>query len=154
MKLFIYKKDGKLYPCTSEDKDKIGKMPVGEPCMISYTSIRNPRHHRLYMKFIDVVYQNVPESLEYVEHPKTKVMVKRWPTKDNFRKQMEMYAGYYEETVTMKGELQLQPKSIRYEKLDETAFSELHTNVKNVIGRIILPEMDMETVEQEIEPFY
>ena len=154
MKLFVYKQSGKLTPCTSDDKEKMGKMPKAEPFMISYIKVRNPRLHRLYFAFLDKVYTNIPETLEYVEHPKTGLVVKRWPEPVNFRKQMEIYAGHYTESITMKGELRLEAKSIKYEELDDIAFSDLYTGVKNVIGRIILPKMDMKLVEKEIEPFY
>ena len=143
MKLFVFKSGSKLIPCTSEDKEKIGNMPVGEPFQIRYVEIRNVRHHRLYFAFINKVFQNLPEKFD-----------KNWPDVDSFRRSMQMYAGYYDETISLKGETHLQPKSIAFDKLDEMAFSELHTKVKNVIGKNILPEIDMDIVEKEIEPFY
>ena len=143
MKLFVYKQSGKLTPCTSEDKEKMGKLPKGEPFEIKYTEIRNVRHHRKYFQFIKTVYDNLPEKFD-----------RHWPDVDSFRRTMQMYAGYYDETISLKGEAHLQPKSIAFDKLDETAFSELHSKVKNVIGKHILPDMDMEIVEREIEQFY
>lgn len=143
MKFNVYKKDGKLYPCSDKDKEAVNKLPVGEPIQIKYVEIRNPRHHGKYFAFINKVYENLPEKFE-----------RNWPDVDSFRRSMQMYAGYYEETISLKGETHLQPKSIAFDKLDEMAFSELHSKVKNVIGKHILPEMDMETVEKEIEPFY
>jgi len=143
MKINVFKSGSKLVPCTSEDKDKIGKLPKAEPIQIKYIEIRNPRHHRKYFAFIKKVYDNLPEQFD-----------KNWPDAGSFRRSMQMYAGYYEETISLKGETHLQPKSIAFDKLDEMAFSELHTRVKNVIGKHILPEMDMETVEREIEQFY
>ena len=143
MKLFVFKSGSKLIPCTSEDKDKIANMPVGEPFQIRYVEIRNVRHHRLYFAFINKVFQNLPEKFD-----------KNWPDVESFRRSMQMYAGYYDETISLKGETHLQPKSIAFDKLDETAFSELHSKVRNVIGKHILPEMDMEVFDREIEQFY
>ena len=143
MKLFVFKSGSKLVPATSEDKEKIRKLPSGQPFQISYVEIRNVKHHRLYFQFIKTVYENLPEKFD-----------KNWPSVESFRRSMQMYAGYYEETISLKGERHLQPKSIAFNKLDETAFSELHSKVKNVIGRHILPEMDMDIVETAIEQFY
>ena len=143
MKLFVYKQSGKLTPCTSDDKEKMGKLPKGEPFEIKYVEIRNVRHHRKYFAFIKTVYDNLPEKFD-----------RHWPDVDSFRRTMQMYAGYYDETISLKGETHLQPKSIAFDKLDEMAFSELHTKVKTVLGKHILPDMDMEVVEREIEQFY
>ena len=143
MKFFAFKQSGRLVPCTSEDKEKFDKLPKREPFQLKYVEVRNVRHHRLYFQFIKTVYENLPEKFD-----------NHWSDVDSFRRAMQMYAGYYDETLSLKGERHLQPKSIAFDKLDETAFSELHTKVKNVIGKHILPEIDMDIVEKEIEPFY
>lgn len=136
MKFWVNKKDGKLWPHKVEDQIKMNKLPL-EPILIKYTKVRNPKHHRLYFAFIGAVYHNLPEKFD-----------NHWPDKRSFRKSMEMYAGYYTETVSLKGERHLQPKSIAYEKLDEMGFKELHNKVKNVIGEHIMPYV--EDVENEI----
>ena len=143
MNFYAYKINGTLKPATDADKQKVDKIAVGEPVRIKYTRIRNPRLHGKYFAFIGKVWDNLPEKYENY-----------WPTKRSFRKAMEMYAGHFEETVTLKGERRLEAKSIAYDKLDDVAFGELFTGVKNVIGKHILPDMDMNIVENEIEPFY
>lgn len=154
MKFWAFKNKGKLQPATDEDKQKVDKIAVGEPVMLKHVKVRNPRHHRLYFAFVHKVYENIPHDMEYTKHPETGEEVKRWPEPENFRKQMEMYAGYYTESITLKGELRLEPKSIKYEELDEMGFKELHKNVKRVIGKRILPSIDTEIVDQEIAQFY
>ena len=143
MKFFAYKQNGKLIPSSQGDKEKVDKLPSGSPIQLKYVEIRNVKHHRLYFAFINKVFENLPEKFD-----------KNWPDVDSFRRSMQMYAGYYDETISLKGETHLQPKSIAFDKLDETAFSELHSKVKNVIGKHILPEMDMELFEKEINQFY
>lgn len=143
MKFFAFKQSGRLVPCTSEDKEKFDKLPKGEPFQLKYVEVRNVRHHRLYFQFIKTVYENLPEKFD-----------NHWSDVDSFRRAMQMYAGYYDETLSLKGERHLQPKSIAFDKLDETAFGELHSKVKNVIGKHIMPDMDMEIVETAIEQFY
>jgi hypothetical protein len=143
MKFWTVKQSGKLIPADVEDQIAMNKLPVGEPLLIKYVQVRNGKHHRKYFKFMAVVYENLPEHLEG-----------NYPTVDSFRKAMEMYAGHFVETITLRGERQLQPKSIKYEELDEMAFSDLHNGVKNVIGKWILKDVDMDIFEKEIERFY
>lgn len=141
MKFWAQKNNGKLFPHKVEDQIKMNKLPL-QPVLITYTKVRNPKHHRKYFAFLHKVYENLPERFE-----------NNWPSFDSFRKAMQMYAGYFEETVTLKGERQLQPKSIKFEELDEMGFSELHKKVKNVIGKHIMPYVG--DVEQEIaDRFY
>jgi hypothetical protein len=143
MKVWVFKSGSKLVPCTSDDKDKIAKLPKGEPFMISYTKVRNPYHLRKYFAFLKAVYNNLPERYE-----------ENFPDFESFRKSVQMYAGYYTETISLKGERLLMPKSIAYNELDEMAFSDLHSKVKTFIGTKLLPEFDMQAVEREIDDFY
>lgn len=141
MTFYAYKYNGSLKPATDEDKQKVNKISVGQPVRLKHIRMRNPRLHRKYFAFIGKVWENLPEKYD-----------KHWPTKRSFRKAMEMYAGHFEETVSLKGERMLQPKSIAYGELDDIEFGELFKNVKAVIGKHILP--NIEDFESEIEQFY
>lgn len=140
MKFWVQKHNGKLWPHNIEDQIKVNKLPL-DPVLMRYTQVRNPKLHRKYFAFINKVYHNLPEKFD-----------DNWPTQRSFRKEMEMHAGHYEMTVNLKGERSMQPKSISYEDLDEMAFQDLYTGVKNVIGRHIMPYV--EDVEQELANFY
>jgi hypothetical protein len=152
MKIWLQRKGSALVPYHSEDHDLVAKLP-SEPFMVTYTRVRSPRHHRKYMKFISVVFDNLPESIEYYVDEKTGLMTKRWPDVNSFRKMMECYSGHYTETISLKGERHIQPKSIRYEELDETEFIELHDKVKAFISTRIIPEMDVDVYERELSEF-
>lgn len=143
MRFYGYKYNGKIVPCTDEDKEKFNKLNNGKPLLFEHKRVRNELLHRKYFAFIGKVWDNLPEKYD-----------KHWPTKRSFRKAMEMYAGHFEETVSLKGERMLQPKSIAYGELDDIEFGDLFNGIKNVIGKHILPEMDMELVEKEISQFY
>lgn len=143
MKLWVYKNNGALKPATKEDSEKYNKLANGKPIMMERKRIRNPKLHRKYFAFIGKVWENLPEKFD-----------KHWPTKRSFRKAMECYAGHFTETITLKGERLIQPKSIAYGELDDIEFGELYKGVKSVIGKHVLPEIAMETVEQEIAQFY
>lgn len=142
MKFWAQKKSGKLFPYKVEDQVKINKLPL-EPILITYTKVRNPEHHRKYFAFIDAVYRNLPERFD-----------NHWPDRESFRKGMQMYAGYFVETVTLKGERHLQPKSIKFEELDEMGFTDLHNKVKDVIGKYIMPYVEDVNAESQIASFY
>ena len=58
---------------------------------------------------------------------------------------MQMYAGYYDIFVSLKGEKMFMPKSIAYEHLDEDQFRELITNIKHILRTHIF---DPETLEK------
>jgi hypothetical protein len=139
MKFLAYKHDDVLMPYDEEALEAIKKLPK-EPIMISYTKVRSPQLHRWYFKFISVVYENLPESFDG-----------KYPNKETFRKQMEMYAGHFETTINLKGEEMIMPKSIAFDKLDDIEFRDLITNIKNLIGKHIMPTME---IENEVNQFY
>lgn len=143
MKVWTYKLGDKLVPATQDDKEQFMNLPNGEPFMIKYVKVRNPSHLRKYFAFLKAVYDNLPEKFD-----------KNWPDFESFRKGVQMYSGYFTETVSLKGERLLIPKSIAYNELDETAFSELHNKVKTFIGTRIIPEMDEDIFEREIQSYY
>lgn len=152
MKLWVVKNDSRLTSYTSDDKECMDKLAVNVPILISHIRVRSPRFHRLYFKFISLVYKNLPESITEFEDPETGEIRDRYPTADSFRKRMEMLAGHYEITISLEGVEELNPKSIKYEKLDDIEFRDLYVGVKNVIGKRILPYV--ETFVEEIERFY
>lgn len=140
MKFWVQKKSGKLWPYKVEDQIKMNKLPL-EPILVKHTKIRNPRLHRKYFAFIRAVYHNLPEKYN-----------QNWPTQRSFRKSMEMYAGHYEEVISLKGERMLHPKSIAYESLDGHRFEELYEEVRRIIAKHIVPWVD--DIENEIGSFY
>lgn len=142
MKITLLKYENSLKADTSEAEDQLAKIGNMERVNCNVQKIRNPQLHRKYFAFINIVWENLPEHLE--EH---------FPSKDTLRKSLQMYAGHYDECVSLKGQRILMPRSIAYNELDELQFKELYDAVLQVVRKHIIPELDDSTINK-MEEFY
>ncbi len=132
----VFKKDSKngLIPC-SEDAMKLwDKIPDDSYALVEYVRKRNYENHKRFMVLIDVTFE-IQDSQE---------------NKEIWRQHIQMLAGHFETIIfeDVDGNITTQywPKSIAYEKLDETEFQEL-------FGRVIQAFLDRYgkgTTEQEL----
>ena len=109
MKLWLIKTDKGFLPLYDIDKDVADKIPLMEENLFEIKRVRNSKHHRKYFSMVKMCFDNQDEFSEI----------------DTFRKVNEMRAGYYEIVNTDKGVMHW-PKSIAFEKLDQTDFEELY----------------------------
>ena len=128
MKIFVFKSGSKLVPSTSEDKEKIGKMPKGEPFEIQWKRQRNPKFHRKFMALIQFAWENKPESMDG-----NYKMTKNFD--DDFRKDIIKFAGYYTCHVNFRGDKEYHAKSIAFDNMNEYEFEELYSACIDVIIR-------------------
>lgn len=134
MRVFVYKSDGKLSGATSEDKDKIAKMPVGEPFEIEYKQRRNPKFNAKYWALIRLFLDNIPESFQKdLQNHQFQIR-----NKDDAHFYMKLKTGYIEKKfVDKKGNVAWVPKSIAFDKMDEMEFSEFYSKAVDVVCGII-----------------
>ena len=128
MKLFVFKSGSKLVPATSEDKEKIGKMPKGEPFRIEWKRQRNPKFHRKFFALMQFAWENKPESMDSY-FPASKNVP------DEFRQEIIMRAGYYTQHTNFKGVKEYRAKSISFANMSEDEFEELYSACIDVIIR-------------------
>ena len=126
MKLFVFKSGSKLVPCTSEDKDKIAKMPSGSPFEIEWKRQRNPKFHRKFWALMQFAWEHKPEWMDS-NFPTSKNVP------DEFRREIVKRAGYYVEYTNFKGVKEFNAKSIAFDKMDESEFEELYSACIDVI---------------------
>ena len=126
MKLFVFKSGSKLVPATSEDKDKVSKMPKGEPFEIQWKRQRNPKFHRKFMGLIQFAWDNKPESMDN-NYQKSKNF------DDNFRKDIIKKAGYFTCHINFKGVKEYNAKSISFDNMNQDEFEELYSACIDVI---------------------
>ncbi len=138
MKLQLTKKNLSLVAEYNSDYDKIKKLKEGHEYSVTVKQIRNPRFHRKYFAMIKMVYDNW-------DNPTNRPM-------EDFRKDLQIRAGYYYEDIDLDGVVTIKSKSIAFENLDEIEFNELYERVKDVISEYF--GLDNPIIEQNIERYY
>ena len=131
---------GFLVPETDADYDAKAKLKIGETYSAEIRLVRNPEFHRLYFQMLRTAWDFLPDAIR----------TERFHgSQEAFRKCMEITAGYYEEFYSPRFNDWVQgPKSIAFEKLDETGFRELYNGVRAVLDKILTRYISQETFEQ------
>lgn len=76
---------------------------------------------------------------------------------DNFRDEVTIGAGYYEQVWSIGGILKLIPKSISFSKMDEAEFEKVYSNTIDYILWHVLPKHDRKSLieaEEKIMAFF
>jgi len=138
MELFVVKTiNGLLKPAFDEDKEKFSQFPKDGYFEIKYTKKRNVRFHRKFFALLKIAYENQSDYrlMEYL------------------RRDLIITSGHYEEVVNaITGEVYKIAKSISFSNMDETEFSLIYNDVKDVIVRWL--GIDNETLETEIAQYF
>ena len=109
MKIQLVKTPFGLKPVSDEDIKRLKKIEEGEVIVAEYTKSRNYRFLKKYMALIQLMWEN--DSLNL--------------TRERYRKEMEIAAGYFEAYEGYNGELRREPKSISFGKMEEEEFEQL-----------------------------
>jgi len=128
MKLTLYNTPTGLKPCYDSDFEEKKKLKIGQYYTAEIRMVRNIDFIRKYFALINYAWEYLPkEQVAGFKH-----------NKELFRKYCEVAAGYsdlfYSPSLRKWVEV---PKSISFDKMDETEFSELYEGVKGIIWRII-----------------
>lgn len=135
MKLKLLNTVQGLKPMYDEDFDEKKKLKIGEVYTAEVKKARNIQFHRKYFALINCAWEYQNEKV--VNHFNNSV--------DAFRKTVEIAAGWYEPIYLIrKKEWSQAPKSIAFDKMDETEFMDLYDNVKRVLFQMFLRYIDEE----------
>lgn len=116
-----------LVPADTRAAEWFGKVRMGQPVTASVRLPRNGKFHRKFFAMLDVAYSNH-------DWPEIETKFGRVRTSlEMFRRYVIVKAGHYEADMTPHGEIRVVPKSIAWAKMDEAEFSQLYSDVLDVI---------------------
>jgi hypothetical protein len=123
----------------------IQKMKVGELAHSDFRRVRNYKFHKKYFALIGFAFDMWEPSgeLTYQGQPVQK-------TKERFRKDVAILAGFFETTINIRGEVRLEAKSISFAQMDEIEFEILYSATIDVILSRILTRYSKEQLENTI----
>ena len=138
MKILVVKTiNNLLKPAYDSGLEAFAWIPKGEIVQIEYVKKRNIKFHRKFFSLMKLAFinQDVYDSM------------------DEMRYDITMTAGFTDEiTNKITGEITTRAKSISFDSMDETEFSELYTKTKDVICKWI--GISNEDLEEEIEQYF
>lgn len=116
-----------LVPADAKSAEWFAKVRMGQPVTASVRLPRNGKFHRKFFGMLDVAYSN--HDWPELETKFGKVRT----SAEMFRRYVIVKAGHYEADMTPHGEIRVVPKSIAWAKMDEAEFSQLYSDVLDVI---------------------
>jgi len=126
-----------LKPAFDDDLDKFKKLPKDGYFEIKYTSKRNVKFHRKFFSLINLCYENQSD----------------YRLIDDLRRDLLITSGHYDEVVNkLTGEVYKIAHSLQFQKMDETEFSKVYEDVKEVIIKWL--GIDNESLEIELLQYF
>jgi hypothetical protein len=142
MKLYLRNTETGLIPLYDSDLYERKKLKIGEDYEVEIHKARNIQFHKKYFALIKCAWLNLPEQYDEL-----------YPHPDNFRKAVQIMAGFYDTYYLLDGTQIIDTKSIAFDSMDEIEFKEVYSKVLDVIIKNILPLNTEQEIEQEIFNF-
>lgn len=137
MEIFLVKGlDNKLSVAYETDYDKLKKIKPNKMVLCKITQPRNLGLHKKFFALIRMVFQN-QEHYKNMEH---------------LRKDLIISAGFYEERVTIYGEIIQEAKSISFGSMKEDEFQELYNRVLDEV--VTHFHFDKEDIIKNVEQYF
>lgn len=135
---------GILVPMDDAAQEYIAKLKLGDILRVKVTKVNNPAFHRKLFALLNVGFEAwEPEEKTY----KGQVVQKNF---EQFRNDCVILAGFYETTITLKGEVRLTAKSLSFSSMDHDEREVLYNAVINVLLQKVLTNYTREDLDEVV----
>lgn len=136
---------GALAPADAQAAEFIAKLKLGGAVKVKVTQPRNYRFHKKLFALLNLAFESwEPEGKEY----KGELVAKNF---DQFRNDVTVLAGFYDTTVTLKGDVRLVAKSISFANMEQDDFDKLYNAVVNVLLARVLTKYTRDDLDEVVE---
>lgn len=142
--VYLNRYRGGFLPADELSADAITELGGDGPYRAKLSKPRNIQHHRKFFALLSVAFDAWEPSATY-QGQKVKA------SRERFRKDLLILAGYYESYIGIDGSVHLEPKSISFAAMDQTEFSKLYDACIQVILDKILVNHDRADIESQVE---
>ena len=137
--------NGTLVPVDPQAVEFISKLKLGAGVTASIKRHRNPRFHRKFFALLNFAFDAwEPTTKEY----KGEKVCKQF---DQFRRDLIILAGYYETSITLRGDVRLTAKSISFSRMSEDEFDALYQATIGVILSRILTNYTKDDLDRVVD---
>ena len=96
---------------------------------VQWRQVRNGAFFRKWWALVDLAYGYWAEGAQTLQYKGDPVQ----PSFDRFRKDLTILAGYYHAVVNLKGEVRIEPDSLRWHAMTEDTFTQLYDDTIRVL---------------------
>jgi hypothetical protein len=120
--LMFIKGPSGMIPADEQTREWLAKKKLGATIQANASEMRNGAFFRKWWSLINLAYDYWKDDAETVEYKGERVQ----PNFDRFRKDVTIAAGFFDPVVNLKGELRLEPESLKWSQMDEERFTKLY----------------------------
>jgi len=111
-----------LIPACEEAREWLAKKKMGSTIMVEPREMRNGPFFKKWFALVEMAYGYWSETVKPMEFKGRPVL----PSFVRFRKDVTIWAGYYDAVVNLKGEVRIEAQSIAWASMDEHTFTKLY----------------------------
>lgn len=132
--------DGALRPMDDEGVERIQKIKAGNTVRCEIVQMRNWKFHKKWFVLARFAYDIWSESMPARSYRGMPVR----PNFDRFRKELTILSGHGEPVWNIEGEMRMEAKSLRWDRMDEQTFEELYSaTIDTILQRILSFRTDL-----------
>lgn len=136
---------GALIPADPQATEFIAGLKMGAAVRAEVKRMRNYKFHKKLFALLNLAFDAwEPSEATY----KGEVIAKSF---NQFRNDIVVLAGYYETTVTLKGEVRLVAKSLSFASMEQDEFQKLYSSIINVVLQRILTKYTRADLDDVID---
>jgi hypothetical protein len=118
-----------LIPADTQTQDWYAKKKLGASIQCDATEMRNGAFFRKFWSLLNLAYDHWKDDAVTIEFKGERVQ----PNFDRFRKDVIISAGFYYPVVNLKGEVRIEPESLKWSQMDEDRFNKLYDATISVL---------------------
>lgn len=122
MELIFQKGATGLIPACEEANEWLRKKKIGATILVEPREPRNGPFFRKWWSLVTLGYEHWSDSVATIEYKGQRVL----PEFDRFRKDVTILAGFYRAVVNLKGEVRIEPESLKWASMTEDTFTKLY----------------------------
>lgn len=126
---------------------RVKRLEAGELVKVSFKIERNGKFHRKFFAMLNVGYEAWDPGRTHKTH-------KGMPVQKNFeqfREDVTILAGFYEQTFDLQGRLVLKAKSISFANMEQAEFERVYSAVADVLLNHVLTNYTRSDLDEVVE---
>jgi hypothetical protein len=146
MKIEVFKQAGGIFtPVDDTEYEKTTKFKTGEQYQVEIKLTRNPKFHKKVFVFFNFCFSYWSGVKSFMDES---------AQKDEFRKQLTILAGYYNECYNLQGNLIIRAESLSFGSMSEERFREVYSALINTALVHIFADCRDANIENQLVGFF
>lgn len=143
--LMFMKTNTGLVPADDQTRDWYAKKKLGGMIQVDATEMRNGAFFRKWWSLVKLGFDYWQDDAETIEFKGERVL----PDFDRFRKDVTILAGFYYPVVGLKGEVKIEPESLKWSQMTEDRFTKLYDATIQVLLQRVFNGTVCKTMSEE-----